>query len=66
MHTWDYALFIYDENYTQLYAGFCVDRLAYGNPISIKLKKIVKTFYGVDFFNIRLIWNFIGGYYYVL
>lgn len=55
MHTLVNALFIYDEYYTLLYAGFYVDRLAYGNPISIKLKKIVKTFYGVDFFNIRLI-----------
>lgn len=52
MHTWDYALFIYDENYALIYEGFCVE---YGNQISITLKKIVKAFYGYDFFDIKVI-----------
>ena len=56
MFDWNIALFIYDYKYHMLlYKGFCVDGIACGNLIRRKLKKIVKTFYGEDFFDIKII-----------
>ena len=55
MLAWNIALFIYDKYNMLLYKGFCVDRIACSNPIRRKLKKIVKAFYGEDFFDIKVI-----------